>query len=112
MKIRVVFLGFLQHRGVSGTDSSILLVVSFPTDESSRLQDTMIKVFLSQECTVKKIVLPKRDFFFSVKYLFIWLLQVLVVACRIFCWGMWPLSSCGTQAIECAGSVVVVHGLS
>ena len=72
MKIRVVFLGVLQHRGVSGTDSSILLVVSFPTDESSRLQDTMIKVFLSQECTVKKIVLPKRDFFFFRK-IFIYL---------------------------------------
>ena len=37
-------------------------------------------------------------------YLFIWLHQVLVVARR--------LSSCGTQAPECAGSVVAVHGLS
>ena len=59
--------------GVSGTDSSILLVVSFPTDESSRLQDTMIKVLLSQECTVKKIVLPKRDFFFFFRKIFIYL---------------------------------------
>ena len=47
MKIRVVFLGVVQHRGVSSTDSSVLLMASFPTDESSRLQDTMIKVFLS-----------------------------------------------------------------
>ena len=67
MKIRVVFLGVLQHREVSSTDSSLLLLVSFPTDEISRLQDMMIKVFLSQKCTVKKIVLPKCDlvlFFF------------------------------------------------
>lgn len=62
MKIGVVFLGALQHRGVSNTDSSLLLLVSFPTDEISRLQDMMIKVFLSQACTVKKIVFPKRDF--------------------------------------------------
>ena len=42
---------------------------------------------------VLKMRLEKSLFFFSVfTYLFIWLLQVLVGACRVFTWGMQTLS--------------------
>ena len=114
MKIGVVFLGVLQHRGVSSTDSSLLLLVSYPTDEISKLQDVMIKVFLSQVCTCEKDCFPQTwlCFVFSLKYLFIWLLQVLLWHAGPFAGACGFLSSCGTRAIEFTGSGVAVRGLS
>ena len=50
-------------------------------------------------------------FFFNF-YLFIWLRRALIAAHGIFVVAHGLLSSCGTWALEHAGSVVAAHGLS
>ena len=88
----------------------------------SHQQYTRVSPYLLRTWCSQGFCLP----FFFLNYLFIWLRQVLVVACGIFiaacgifrC-GTWALvaacgllSSCGTRALEHVGSVVAAHGLS
>ena len=58
-----LFSGVWQHKGrlaaagaFPGRLKRVLLEVSFPIDEISRLKGVILKVFISQEYTMKKIL--------------------------------------------------------
>ena len=90
------------------------LKVCFIYFEARVIRSSRLMIYISSWLIVKLPFTFKKKYLFI--YLFIWLRQVLVaacrifvVACRIFSCGMWDLSlvACGIFQLQHAGSLVV-----